>query len=317
MISNKSAVNRDSILKNTHKTECRQQHTRRRPDVMHRRTSTRRRSEGWRAGQFLTHFAVSAAPFALFRDSIGRIPAGDSTTANQMPFVGCVLFLALAATLSASSIGIVVGSTCEAGTCPPSALAFGSSETLPVDFTITLPDSDTYSIDGSFTDTINSTGSRFSLDYPFQITYEGNATGGSSAADTVTVLADYAFQAAYSTASATSDLIGAFGPTIAASSSASDCVNGAHCLGPTEPPGSFDLTNNFSLSATGDEFIWDFALTSDFGAGSPVGSYIVWGQTTSITSPTPEPAYLGLLAVGFGGIVIARRRLRGLNNFVE
>jgi hypothetical protein len=217
--------------------------------------------------------------------------------------------VAIAGRADGSAIGFAVNGTCDAGSCPATPLALGSTANLPVDSTVTLADGDTYRIYGSFTGSNISDGS-FSTGHIFEVTYEGNGSGGVSAADTLTVQAYYAFQTTASTAFFDRELIGAFGPTIANSSSASSCVNGVlGCLGPVNPPGPFGPTTSFSLSSIGGAFVFDPAFVNNFGAGSAVGSYIVWGQTTPPPPPaTPEPASLFLLALGLGGIIARRTR---------
>jgi len=217
----------------------------------------------------------------------------------------CVLLMSLlapAVALRASAIGVSVNGICEAGSCSPDVLPFSTTATLPLAFNLTLPDGDEYLIDGSFKALNDAPGSGFSVQSVFQVTYEGNAGGGSSQADSVNVELFETIAVNSSSVSATEMMHGAFGPTIAGSSTVTQCIDG-NCLGPVSPPGSFDLTLPISISSSGGSFVFDVLHTSDFGAGSPVGSYIVWGQTTPI-APAPERGYFcGLVALGaIGGI---------------
>jgi hypothetical protein len=227
-----------------------------------------------------------------------RIPAlllGLSMTAAVLP------------ALRADTIGMSVNGTCEAGSCPPATLPFNSTALLPFDVTVTLPDSDRYMIYGSFPASNNSDGSSVTTNYTFQVTYQGNSTGGPSAADTITVERELAYETSFASLNASTTLLGAFSPGIAASSSASSCVSGGPCIGPVSPPGTFDEdSGTFSLSSTSGVWMFDKTFVSAFGAGSPVGSYIVWGQSTPIPSPVPEPAYFGVLAAGMGAAVVLK-----------
>jgi hypothetical protein len=101
-------------------------------------------------------------------------------------FVSLACFFAFATTLNASDIGVSVNGTCKAGSRPGTPVPIGSTQNLPFDFTFTLSDGDRYLIDGAFT-VINTNGVDLSNIYRFQVTYEGNGSGGSSAADTITV----------------------------------------------------------------------------------------------------------------------------------
>jgi hypothetical protein len=180
-----------------------------------------------------------------------------------------------------------------------------------VNFGVTLADGDEYIINGTFTGSNDGTGAGFLANHDFRVTYAGNANGGPSAADTVVVEGFYSFQTALASVGEGRGVIGSFGPTIAATSSASSCVNGAvACLGAFAPPGSFEqFSGAFTVNSAGGAFAYDPTFTSNFGAGSAVGSYILWGQTTAApTLPTPtstpEPASAGLIALGVAGIFV-------------
>jgi hypothetical protein len=77
-------------------------------------------------------------------------------------------------------------------------------------------------------------------------------------------------------------------------------VNGASCLGPVAPPGDFSESTVFSIGNINGAFYFDFQFTLVFGAGSPAGSYIVFGQDTpllapAITSFSPKSGKVGSL----------------------
>jgi hypothetical protein len=226
--------------------------------------------------------------------------------------VSVAICFSLAGGLNASDIGIAVNGTCEAGSCPATPVPFNSTAALPFDFTFALPNGDMYQIYGSFSVTNDTDGTGGSNIFAFQVDYEGSSSGGGpSAADSIIVQRNAAFQASVSSVNFNTALTGAFGPTIAASSSASTCFGGTlACLGPVSPPGSFNQNSTFPITNISGSYTDDKTFTSNFGAGSPVGSYIVWGQTTPLPAPTPEPASVGLLTLGLAGIIA--RRARGI-----
>ena len=227
----------------------------------------------------------------------------------RLSFVS-ILFLMATATLRASDIGVTVNGTCVAGSCPAgTTIPSNTSDSVSVNSTVTLADGDTYRIYGSFTGS-NGVGT-FSTNHDFEFMYEGNAGGGASAADSITVDAFYLFQGS-GTDTFNRDVVGAFGPTIAASSSASSCVNTTlGCIGTVTPPGSFGRTTSFPLTSSFDTFTFDPSFVSSFGAGSAVGSYIVWGQTTALPAPAvPEPTSLSLFGVALIVLAVALRQTR-------
>ena len=139
------------------------------------------------------------------------------------------------------------------------------------------------------------------------MTYEGNGLGGASRADIVAVERFDSYETTLANSTFHDTLFGAFGPTIASTSSASECINGVSgSNGPVTPSNSFDLSATFSMNSTGGLFVIDPTFTSNFGAGSPIGSFIVYGQTTALL--TPEPNYFGLVPFVLGAIITLRSR---------
>jgi hypothetical protein len=225
------------------------------------------------------------------------------------PIFVSILFLCAAAPMLASNSGVTVNGSCIAGTCPAAGIPIGTIDTVSFDYNLTLADGDKYLIYGSFTGN-NSGGSQVNT-YAFQVVYQGSASGGASLADTITVQRDAAFQSSATSEDFTTSLVGAFGGGIASTSSASSCFDATFgCLGPVSPPGSFSQSNTFLLTSSGGAFLDNKTFVNGFGAGSPVGSYIVWGQTGPLTPPAsvPEPSTLGFFGVGVG--LLVRKLLR-------
>ena len=210
-------------------------------------------------------------------------------TVAKLPLIALASTFAFASAANAANnyFGIKVNNTCYAGTsCPAIPLPYNTSTTLPVTFDLRMPNGDKYLINGSSWGSNNSNGGYIPGGATFQVTYEGNKAGTSSRKDTITVDWYLAFESEYGSCNCGEGLAGAFSPTIAASSSAGECVNGAACLGPVTPPGDFSKSTTYSIGNTNGAFYIDSEFTIVFGAGSPAGSYIVFGQDTPLLAPT-------------------------------
>jgi IPT/TIG domain-containing protein len=241
----------------------------------------------------------------------------------QSALAGLALFFALPPALPANDIGIAVNGVCQHGSCPAIPEPFNTTVALPVTFTFTLANGDTYLVTGSSTESNNGDGSNLPVNTFFQVTYQGNQSGGASAADTFT----FDWYNAFQTLSGGSgnfgwSLEGVFGPTISATSSVSDCVNGSTCAGPVAPPGSFNIGFSDTENSANNAFAFDFSWSVTFGAGSPAGSYIFLGPGTlppqatiasfSPASGTPGATvtikgtnFTGTTAVTFNGVPAA------------
>ena len=208
-----------------------------------------------------------------------------------VPLAPLACFFAFVGGLNAGNndFGVTVNGRCEKDTsCPPVPLPYNTANTLAVTFTHTLSNGDKYQISGLAWGSSNSNGGYLPGSTLFQVTYEGNATGGASAADTVTVEWPWGAQTGYGYGYFGYNLTGAFSPDIAASSSATGCLNGTpNCQGPFTPPGSFNNgTETYTLDASGGAFTFEPSWTCNFGAGSPVGSSVVFGYSQTALPPT-------------------------------
>lgn len=182
--------------------------------------------------------------------------------------------------------GVAVNGQCEAGTsCPGVAVPYDTSHTLPATIRVTLPNGDKYLVNGQSSGSNNANGTYPSFGPLFQVRYEGNATGGVSAADTIVVDWYASFQTTIGSGKFGFNLYGGFSVGIARSSSVTGCLNG-NCQGPAAPPGSFNNgAESYTLDSSGGAFAFDNTYTFNFGAGSHVGSYIVINQTTALNPP--------------------------------
>jgi len=177
----------------------------------------------------------------------------------------------------AANIGFQVDGKCLDGSCPSQPLGYSSTASLPLANTVTLANGDVYSVTGTLSCANNSDGSLVNVYYLLQVIYRGNAnTAAPSQADTLTMDLISAFQTGASSGNFVEILEGTFGPTIAASSSAQICTVGNICTPTPKPPGSFDVEASFPEPPTNGAFYFDFTTTAVFGAGSPVGSYILF-----------------------------------------
>jgi uncharacterized protein (TIGR03437 family) len=184
-----------------------------------------------------------------------------------------------------ASLGFQLNGNCVAGSCPAQPLGFSSNASLPVSSTVTLSNGDMYSLTGATTASNDSNGQDIVGDYQFEVTYLGGAKGGASQADTVTVDLFVAYQTTFSVVNFGAALSGTFGPTLASSSSVKECTIGL-CTSSVSPPGAFSQILPISLNASGGAYSFDFTYISQFGAGSPVGSFILFSFPPVPTTPS-------------------------------
>ncbi len=178
-----------------------------------------------------------------------------------------------------ADLGFQVNGNCLIGSCPATQLPEDGAATLSIANTVTLANGDVYSITGTMAAQDNSSGSTFGLIPVFQVVYLGNGSGGASQADMLTIDLFSAFQSNFGTGVFTDGMAGAFSTNIASTSSVQTCVQTA-CSSTAGPPSPFNLTVQFSEAPSSGGFSFDYTDIAFFGAGSPAGSYILFGQLT-------------------------------------
>ncbi len=200
-----------------------------------------------------------------------------------------VMASASAGMLQAQSLGAAVDGVCYEGNCTPTPLPIAGSELLELSFTYTLPNGDIYFISGPFSGSSDAIGTTLHENDVYQATYEGNVAGATlpSAADTLTIDLYESYATPTTSANYTSDQIGSFSANVAPNSSAAVCWNVTNCYSPVSPPGSFDMTGIFPNTSVDGAMNFDETYTLFFGAGSPVGSFIVIGETSPIQVDAP------------------------------
>ncbi len=192
--------------------------------------------------------------------------------------------------LQAQSFGVAIDATCEVGACTPAPLPIDTSAEVPLSFTYTLPNGDIYYIsNGVFGGDSDTTGTILHVNILYQVTYEGNVTGATiaSASDTLTMDFYESYATPTTTTNYTDDLIGGFSPNIGANSSVSVCWNLVNCFPAVFPYAPFDSTSTFPNTSVNGAMNFDETYTLTFGLGSPVGSYIVIGQSNAIAQSAP------------------------------
>jgi uncharacterized protein (TIGR03437 family) len=210
----------------------------------------------------------------------------------------CAICAALAGSIAYSqNIGLGVNGTCVSGTCPAQPLAFGATANLPIAATVTLANGDVYTVTGTMT-TANPNSQGLTFDDSVQVIYAGNGSGGSSQADKLTFDLYAAFQSATATGNFDALAFGLFSPTVATASSVQMCV-ASSCSGIANPPAPYSLSAPFSLAASAGAFFWDVTLTLNFGAGSPVGSFILFSYP-AVSVPVIRSSQGVISASAFG-----------------
>lgn len=205
--------------------------------------------------------------------------------------------------LSAQPAAISANGTCQIGNCTsPGTLSQGQS-TGPSTFSFvyTFSNTDMFEVSGGY----YASGNGPNIEFGATAAYVGNSTNSPSHADMLSVdlLQDF---------SSTSSLDGVYnyGATLSQANVASgsyvtaDLSFGGQSLGMVGPYygiGSENVGSGAVLNGLGDQTLADFNYTFSIAAGSPV---------------VPEPADLGLVALGLLGLIGLTLRRRKSGSFV-
>lgn len=241
------------------------------------------------------------------------MPTHLNTVSRCLPVLAVALASAAGIPARANTVGISVNGTCDFGSCPPTVIAIGGTNTQSFDFTAALADGDRFLIKGKFD--ASDSGSSISaavLTMPLLVEYLGNATGGPSHADTVNVLTMANFAVTFSTLPGNrGPVTGVFGPGIGAGSLTrlTGLENGAVDAN----FGSFTAPTKFTapaiaatFTAVGGQVDLEGGFSNVFAAGSAIGSYIDYNGEA--VSPIPLPSSAWLMLPALAGLAASVRR---------